>query len=288
MGYTFCPTDEELLCYYLYHKVVGGFVPPIMLSVVDIYTKEPPQIWQQCGGVDGQDVHFFTCLKKKKSRVVRKVGPNGATWSGESKATKVFSHNNTLVGDFKRFHYENPKMKKGGHHNNNYSWIMYEYTLHPNLVPEGVVHHSFVLFMLRKKILKQDKRAFSAIKQTSSCLDWPNTTKATTTQLEVHIDDLNTKRRRVEEQICIDRVEDDCFINIERFGEQLLNGYNLEEPPQLLPESRAMQMEPWSKDNTLREICPTMETEAPEQNYLTGDEDALLFARELEMSLEQQ
>ena len=119
MGYIFCPTDEELLCYYLYHKItiVGGFIPPIMLPVVDIYTKESSQIWQQCGGVHGQDVHFFICLKKKKSRVVRKVGPNGAIWSGESKATKVFSHNNTLVGDFKRFHYENPKMKKDGDHN---------------------------------------------------------------------------------------------------------------------------------------------------------------------------
>uniref|UniRef100_A0A0A0L807 NAC domain-containing protein n=1 Tax=Cucumis sativus TaxID=3659 RepID=A0A0A0L807_CUCSA len=195
MGYIFCPTDEELLCYYLYHKItiVGGFIPPIMLPVVDIYTKESSQIWQQCRGVHGQDVHFFICLKKKKSCAVRKVGPNGAIWSGESKATKVFSHNNTLVGAFKLFHYENPKMKKDGHHNNNYSWIMYEYTLHPNLVPEGVVHHSFVLFMLRKKILKQDKRAFSATKQTFSCIDWPNTTTATTTQLEVHVDDPNTK-----------------------------------------------------------------------------------------------
>ncbi|KAE8645670.1 hypothetical protein Csa_020187 [Cucumis sativus] len=187
---------------------------------------------EQCGGVDGQDVHLFTCLKKKKSRVVRKVGPNGAIWSGESKATKVFSHNNTLVGAFKRFHFENPKMKKDGDHNNNYSWIMYEYTLHPNLVPEGVVHDSFVLCMLRKKILKQNKRAFPTTKQTSSCLDWPNTTTTTTTK--VHVDDSNTKRTRQEEEICIDRVENECFIG--RFAEQLLNGYNLKEPPQLISE----------------------------------------------------
>ena len=123
-------------------------------------------------------------------------------------------------------------MKKDGDHNNNYSWIMYEYTLHPNLVPEGVVHDSFVLCMLRKKILKQNKRAFPTTKQTSSCLDWPNTTTTTTTK--VHVDDSNTKRTRLEEEICIDRVENECFIG--RFAEQLLNGYNLKEPPQLISE----------------------------------------------------
>lgn len=56
--------------------------------------------------------------------IARKVGPNGVTWSGESRATKVLSHNNTLVGSFKRFYYENLKTRKVD--DRNYSWIMYE------------------------------------------------------------------------------------------------------------------------------------------------------------------
>ncbi|TYJ98496.1 NAC domain-containing protein 105-like protein [Cucumis melo var. makuwa] len=295
VGYTFCPTDEELLTFYLYHKIMGDFIPPIMLPVIDIYTQEPPQIWEQCGGVEGRDVHFFTTLKKRKSRIIRKVGSNGAMWSGESKATKVFSHDNTLVGTFKRFHYENSKMTKVDDCNNIYSWIMYEYTLQPNLVPQGVIHDSFVLCMLRKKILKQHKRA-------------PCTRK----------EHLIPKRKRVEGQISIDRVENECFVNTRQFSELLLNGCDLEEQSQLLfqesghqplminysgetgsnnrqyhndmgliSECQPMQMKPWLKDMTFREICPTMEMMNPDQNCSIQDEDAL-FAKEIEMAFEQQ
>lgn len=237
IGFTFSPTDEELLSFYLFHKIVGDFIPPIVLQVIDLYNEEPSQIWQRCGGIDGQDIYFFTNLKKKKSRVIRKVGSNGATWSGENKANMVFSSiNNALIGSVKRFHYENSKVKL----NDNHSWIMYEYTLHPTFVPKGVVHDSFVLCKLRNKILKKEKRALSTAIQTSFFPNWPI---PTATRMKIH-DDPNPKRRRLEEQVvgrlenelCIDQInfENQFCVNTKRFTEddiqQLMHGYNLESP----------------------------------------------------------
>lgn len=49
------------------------------------------------------------------------------------------------------------------------------------------------------------------------------TSQNPTKQLEVHNDDPNPKRKKVEEQICIDRlIKNECFIDMGRFAKQLL------------------------------------------------------------------
>ncbi|CAK9330248.1 unnamed protein product [Citrullus colocynthis] len=299
IGYTFSPTDQELLSFYLFHKIVGDFVPPFVLPIIDLYGQQPSQIWQQCGGIDGQDIYFFTTLKKKKSRVVRKVGCNGATWSGENKANKVFSSvNNALIGSVKRFHYENSKVKVEDNH---YSWIMYEYTLDPNFVPKGAVHDSFVLCMLRKKILKQEKRTFSTTIQTSVSHNWP------TTQMVV-CDDPNPKRRKLEEcqlvnlenEFCINGVnfENQACVDTGRFTEdemqRFIDGYNLEPnqfreniiQPLMIENQTGMgylMNQPYDNVEAAN-ACPIMQME-PHDRYDPIDETVL--AKDIEMELQQ-
>ncbi|KAG6588734.1 hypothetical protein SDJN03_17299, partial [Cucurbita argyrosperma subsp. sororia] len=84
-GYVLAPTDEELLSYYLFHKIVGETVPPTVLSVIDLYTQELSLIWQQCGGIDDKEIYLFTDFNKKKSPVIKKFGSNGATQNGENR-----------------------------------------------------------------------------------------------------------------------------------------------------------------------------------------------------------
>ncbi|XP_023528741.1 transcription factor JUNGBRUNNEN 1-like [Cucurbita pepo subsp. pepo] len=175
-GYDFAPTDEELLIYYLFHKIVGDIVPSISLPVIDIYSHEPAMIWQQCGGMEDKDIYFFTTLKKKKSRIIRKVGINGGTWSGESKGHKVFSSaNNAPIGTIKRFHYET----SGGVNANDddCSWIMHEYTLDPTVLTNGFVHDSYVVCLIRKRILKKVRNTVSSTIQAPFVFNGPTTTQ---------------------------------------------------------------------------------------------------------------
>uniref|UniRef100_A0A9I9E7Q8 NAC domain-containing protein n=1 Tax=Cucumis melo TaxID=3656 RepID=A0A9I9E7Q8_CUCME len=202
---TFCPTDEELLGYYLFNKVLGEQAPLLELPVIDLYIHEPSEIWQKCGGVDKQDVYFFTTLKKKKSRIIRKVGSNGNTWSCENRARQVFSStiDHLLLGSVKRFHYQKPKAKDCTDIND-CTWIMYEYTLDPSIVPKGLVHDSYVLCMIRKKIVKSQKIVMTSKKRQISS-NWPTTS--------MHVDDQTHKHRRLEENDVVDLQKEYCCID---------------------------------------------------------------------------
>lgn len=46
-GFRFCPSDEELVCYYLYKKVANERVLGGTLVEVDLHTREP---WELPGG----------------------------------------------------------------------------------------------------------------------------------------------------------------------------------------------------------------------------------------------
>uniref|UniRef100_A0A9I9CVH4 NAC domain-containing protein n=1 Tax=Cucumis melo TaxID=3656 RepID=A0A9I9CVH4_CUCME len=205
LGFTFCPTDEELLGYYLFNKVLGEQAPLLELPVIDLYIHEPSEIWQKCGGVDKQDVYFFTTLKKKKSRIIRKVGSNGNTWSCENRARQVFSStiDHLLLGSVKRFHYQKPKAKDCTDIND-CTWIMYEYTLDPSIVPKGLVHDSYVLCMIRKKIVKSQKIVMTSKKRQISS-NWPTTS--------MHVDDQTHKHRRLEENDVVDLQKEYCCID---------------------------------------------------------------------------
>ena len=198
VGYVFCPTEEELLGYYLYSKVLGEQASPLVLPVIDLYTQEPSQIWQQCRGVDNQDIYFFTTLQKKKSRIIRKVGANGGTWSGENKPQQVFSSiiDNLLLGTMKRFRYEKSQVKE------DCTWIMYEYTLNPSILPEGW-HDSYVLCMIRKKIVKTEKMVMASNKRRASNNNWPMTS--------MHVDNQNHKRMKLQEEAVVDSQKDCCI-----------------------------------------------------------------------------
>ncbi|KAA0044109.1 NAC domain-containing protein 105-like protein [Cucumis melo var. makuwa] len=184
LGFTFCPTDEELLGYYLFNKVLGEQAPLLELPVIDLYIHEPSEIWQKCGGVDKQDVYFFTTLKKKKSRIIRKVGSNGNTWSCENRARQVFSStiDHLLLGSVKRFHYQKPKAKDCTDIND-CTWIMYEYTLDPSIVPKGLVHDSYVLYDQTHKHRRLEENDVVDLQKEYCCIDAPIECP-TTTQME--------------------------------------------------------------------------------------------------------
>ncbi|CAL9017957.1 unnamed protein product [Prunus brigantina] len=150
VGFKFRPSDDQLLGYYLLNKVRGtSFMYDNVIPEMDLYGKiEPWDIWHEYGGhnnlAKGEDLYFFTKLKSlsdKDSRVARTIG--SGTWKGENSGTVVSDPKNeeSDLGIWKRFHYENPKSVQDG------CWIMHEYSLHPSLVKPT---NQFVLCRIRK------------------------------------------------------------------------------------------------------------------------------------------
>ncbi|KAJ6737133.1 putative proteinC DOMAIN-CONTAINING PROTEIN 82-RELATED [Salix viminalis] len=92
-GYRFSPDDQELVKYYLYPKVTNPlFTPSAPVRDCDIYAYQPLQIWNAFHRIHGEDVFFFTNLKKKSpdNNVTRQIAGGPATWRREDRG-KDFS-----------------------------------------------------------------------------------------------------------------------------------------------------------------------------------------------------
>ncbi|KAJ6398015.1 hypothetical protein OIU77_018931 [Salix suchowensis] len=87
-GYRFSPDVQELVKYYLYPKVTNPlFTPSAPVRDCDIYAYQPLQIWNAFHRIHGEDVFFFTNLKKKSpdSKVTRQIAGGPATWHREDR-----------------------------------------------------------------------------------------------------------------------------------------------------------------------------------------------------------
>uniref|UniRef100_A0A0A0LFJ5 NAC domain-containing protein n=1 Tax=Cucumis sativus TaxID=3659 RepID=A0A0A0LFJ5_CUCSA len=153
VGVKFRPTDQQLL-HYLHCKIYGQ---PYFQGAVfdfDLYGGvEPWEIWQSFGGIDGEDLYFFTKLKRSttnsgnlSTHINRKIGLVNGTWSGENSASPIYVNEDDqqIIGYRKRFRYENESSEE--HHG---EWIMHEYNLHPNYLCEGV-DPNYVLCRIRR------------------------------------------------------------------------------------------------------------------------------------------
>ncbi|KAJ6413543.1 hypothetical protein OIU84_006357 [Salix udensis] len=134
-GDRFSPYDEELVKYYLYPKVTNPlFTTSAPIRDCDIYAYQPLQIWNAFYRIHGEDVFFFTNLKKKspdnatrKRNVTRQIAGGPATWRREDR-DKDFSvtidDHCFVTATRKGFSY---KSREPGDHG--CRWTMYEYSL---------------------------------------------------------------------------------------------------------------------------------------------------------------
>ena len=144
-GYRFSPTDQELVQFYLYPKVTNPlFITSGPVRDCDIYAYQPLQIWNAFHRIQGEDVFFFTNLKKKSptSHVTRKIAGGPATWHREDTDRAIgvaIDEHCSVTGIRKCFSYQStqPGQHGGG-------WTMYEYSL-PSL------SQVIVLCQLRRK-----------------------------------------------------------------------------------------------------------------------------------------
>ncbi|PIA49409.1 hypothetical protein AQUCO_01300314v1 [Aquilegia coerulea] len=152
-GFQFCPTDHELLSYYLTKKLRGDEdLPKGVIVDRTLYGKEAPEPWKIFEGRTKVDevIYFYTWVNKKHS------GSNSNYYDrfcGEGKwkidkTYEIFDSQNRLLGFKKKFNFDADKNKYG-------SWIMEEFTLNtpnPNNKQELAV-----CMMHRGRIIKKSE-----------------------------------------------------------------------------------------------------------------------------------
>ncbi|XP_055831908.1 NAC domain-containing protein 21/22-like [Solanum dulcamara] len=84
-GFRFCPSDEELICHYLYKKIANeeGLVLNCNLVEIDLHTCEPWQL-PEVAKLNSTEWYFFSFRDRKYATGFR---ANRATISGYWKAT---------------------------------------------------------------------------------------------------------------------------------------------------------------------------------------------------------
>ncbi|XP_015166501.1 protein CUP-SHAPED COTYLEDON 3-like [Solanum tuberosum] len=84
-GFKFCPSDEELICHYLYNKIANeeGLVLNFSLVEIDLHTCEPWQL-PEVAKLNSSEWYFFSFRDRKYTTGFR---ANRATTSGYWKAT---------------------------------------------------------------------------------------------------------------------------------------------------------------------------------------------------------
>ncbi|XP_022145828.1 protein BEARSKIN2-like [Momordica charantia] len=156
VGYNFEPSDQSLLEDFLFNKIYGYKYLQGPVSDCDLYGhSEPWEICESFGGIDGEDLYFFTKLNRStnnsgqlSAHVTRKVGLAGGNWSGENTPESIFSTKYQRdFGYCKRFRYENDRLPA-----NHAEWIMHEYSLHEDCILKVMAPKTIYKLPCRRKI----------------------------------------------------------------------------------------------------------------------------------------
>nr|DAD19924.1 TPA_asm: hypothetical protein HUJ06_021387 [Nelumbo nucifera] len=133
-GFRFYPSDEELVCHYLYKKIAKEGVSKGTMVEVDLHTCEPWQL-PEVAKLGANEWYFFSFRDRKYATGLR---TNRATTSGYWKATgkdrPVFDQTSRVIVGMRKtlVFYRNraPNGIKTG-------WIMHEFRLeNPHMPPK--------------------------------------------------------------------------------------------------------------------------------------------------------
>ncbi|KAI3736790.1 hypothetical protein L2E82_26777 [Cichorium intybus] len=127
-GFRFCPTDSELIIYYLNAKIQSRNLPKLRLHEVNIYNHKPDELAEQYRSRE-KKWYFLTPRDRKYrkgNRPDRAVG-NFGFWKTTQKLKPVFDATGQMVGHKGRLAFYNKDETKT-------MWLMHEYTTNgPNL-----------------------------------------------------------------------------------------------------------------------------------------------------------
>ncbi|KAI9090420.1 hypothetical protein K1719_028755 [Acacia pycnantha] len=158
LGYRFCPTDQQLIAYYLRHKLMAR-VPSIYNTIpeFDVCQYEPWELAAKAASAfpemeqyDSECYFFHSC--DYRTRFKRKT-PHGF-WKVTGKDKLIKDRNSKNVIGKKRFLVYHKKKRKGAPHAIATNWVIHEY--HDDTFPQK--QRTFVVCRLKKKYEKKTKK----------------------------------------------------------------------------------------------------------------------------------
>ncbi|MQM13339.1 hypothetical protein Taro_046264, partial [Colocasia esculenta] len=140
-GFRFYPSDEELVCHYLYKKVANERVSGGTMVEVDLHTREPWEL-PEVAKLSANEWYFFSFRDRKYATGSR---TNRATKSGYWKATgkdrtvyEPMTH--AVVGMRKTLVFYRGRAPNGIKS----GWVMHEFRLeNPHIPPKVLIHQIF-------------------------------------------------------------------------------------------------------------------------------------------------
>nr|CAD1830918.1 unnamed protein product [Ananas comosus var. bracteatus] len=133
-GFRFHPSDEELVCHYLYKKVANEGVAQGTMVEVDLHTREPWEL-PEVAKLSANEWYFFSFRDRKYATGLR---TNRATKTGYWKATGkdrmiYYPKSHTIVGMRKTLVFYSGRAPNGV----KTSWVMHEFRLeNPHTPPK--------------------------------------------------------------------------------------------------------------------------------------------------------
>ncbi|KMT17147.1 hypothetical protein BVRB_2g040580 [Beta vulgaris subsp. vulgaris] len=150
IGYRFRPTVQETLIKYLKPKISGKILPEAdnPICEVNIYSCHPSELFKDLEDNDEDEIerYFYTTLKKVNesgrnyNRKINKVGK----WDGEY-PKKILDVHGQVIGFDKYFKYVPVEIQEI---DKTMEWKMHEYSIKPELLPQGIAEEKKILVEL--------------------------------------------------------------------------------------------------------------------------------------------
>ncbi|KAM1756781.1 hypothetical protein EV1_006098 [Malus domestica] len=159
LGFRFHPTDQELISFFLYNRVLHRDYCENLIYEFDLFGKTPPWVvWENFGGpgLEDQDLYFFCQLKARSQARIKREIEAGGTWSESNSKPVKDLLNEKAIGKKRNLRYE----KEGCEHDGD--WLLEEYSILPSLVGcADVSDHEIgkvVLCRLKKNPRSENKK----------------------------------------------------------------------------------------------------------------------------------
>ncbi|XP_076881253.1 NAC domain-containing protein 90-like [Bidens hawaiensis] len=177
-GFRFYPTEEELIAFYLKHKIQAGTKPSEIMQRIDhvipqlhVYDFYPWDLPQYAGEVclgDPEQWFFFIPRQEKEARGGR---PSRLTrsgyWKGTGSPSFVYSSSNRVIGIKRSMLYYNgraPSGKKTKWKMNEYKAFQQEYSSNNNTTPKLIQEVSLCRVYIKSNCLRSfDRRPVAPV-----------------------------------------------------------------------------------------------------------------------------
>nr|XP_008349670.2 NAC domain-containing protein 105-like [Malus domestica] len=115
LGFRFHPTDQELISFFPYNRVLRREYCENLIYEFDLFGKTPPWVvWENFGGpgLQDQDLYFFCQLKPRSQARIKREIDAGGTWSQSNSKPVKNLQNEKAIGKKRNLRWFSADLKR--------------------------------------------------------------------------------------------------------------------------------------------------------------------------------